>query len=65
MSIKGDDKPINEFFRFGRLPPNLESFAIILMGDNLSAKSIEYLKDYLERVNLKSLELNFYANKLG
>ena len=38
---------------------------MILIGNELTNNSLEYLKTHLSRANLKELDLNFYANKLG
>lgn len=36
-----------------------------MIGNSLTVNSIGYLETHLSRANLKSLDLNFYANKLG
>ena len=38
---------------------------MILIGNGLSNKSLGYLETHLSRANLKALDLNFYANKIG
>jgi hypothetical protein len=64
MAIK-NDSVLADYLRHGRLSKNLESYSISLIGNGLSEKSLEYLETHLSRANLKRLDLNFYANKLG
>ena len=64
MAVK-NDSVIDDYLRFGRLHPNLESYSLVLIGNSLSNNSLGFLKTHLSRANLKELDLNFYANKLG
>lgn len=64
LAVK-NDFVLGDYLRYGRLGKNLESYSISLLGNGLSEKSLEYLETHLGRANLKRLELNFYANKLG
>lgn len=60
-----NDSVIDDYLRFSRLGERLESYSLVLIGNGLTAGSIGYLETHLSRANLKSLDLNFYANKLG
>lgn len=64
MAIK-NDTILDDYLRFGRLGERLESYSLILIGNGLTDKSVGFLKTHLSRSNLKDLDLNFYANKLG
>lgn len=64
LAIK-DESILDEYLRYGRLGSELESYSLILMGNGLTQKSLGYLETHLSRANLKSLDLNLYANKLG
>lgn len=64
MAIE-NDTVIDDYLRFGRLGEHLESYSIVLIGNSLSNNSLGFLKTHLSRANLKELDLNFYANKLG
>jgi hypothetical protein len=60
-----NDSVVDDYLRFGRLSDRLESYSLVLIGNGLTVGSIGYLETHLARANLKSLDLNFYANKLG
>ena len=64
MAVK-NDSVLSDYLKFGRLGQRLESYSIVLIGNSLSAKSLLYLEAHLSRANLNSLDLNFYANKIG
>lgn len=64
LAVK-NDTVIDDYLRFGRLGGRLESYSLILIGNGLTKDSVGYLETHLSRANLKSLDLNFYANKLG
>lgn len=38
---------------------------MVLIGNGLTAKSLGFLETHLQRANLKTLDLNLYANKIG
>jgi hypothetical protein len=64
LAVKNDSS-LGDYLRYGRLGKQLESYSISLLGNGLTEKSLEYLEAHLGRANLKGLDLNFYANKLG
>lgn len=64
LSIK-NDTVADDYLRFGRLGERLESYSLVLIGNGLTAKSLGFLETHLQRANLKALDLNLYANKIG
>ncbi len=64
LAVK-NDSVLEDYLKYARLGSRLESYSISLLGNSLTEKSIEYLNTHLGRANLKRLDLNFYANKLG
>lgn len=56
---------LDDYLRFGRLSQNLESYSLVLIGNSLTHESLGFLKTHLSRADLKSLDLNLYANKIG
>ena len=60
-----NESVVDDYLRYGRLGENLESYSLVLIGNDLTNNSLGYLKTHLSRANLKELDLNFYANKLG
>lgn len=64
LAVK-NDSILDDYLRFGRLGQRLETYSLVLIGNSLSVKSLQYLETHLSRANLKNLDLNFYANKLG
>jgi hypothetical protein len=64
MGLK-NESVLDDYLRFGRLSERLESYSLVLIGNHITNSSLGYLKTHLSRANLKELELNFYANKLG
>jgi hypothetical protein len=65
LAVKKGDYAISEYLKYSRPSPRLESYSLILIGNELSVNSTEFLASHLERTNLKVLDLNFYMNRLG
>lgn len=64
LAVK-NDSVVDSYLRYGRLGENLESYSLVLIGNSLTSESLGYLKTHLSRANLKELDLNLYANKIG
>jgi hypothetical protein len=60
-----NDTVLDDYLRFGRLGERLESYSLVLIGNSLTHQSLGFLKTHLSRAQLKVLDLNFYANKIG
>jgi hypothetical protein len=60
-----NDSVLDDYLRFGRLGERLESYSLVLIGNGLSANSLGYLETHISRANIKDLEINLYANKIG
>lgn len=63
MSIKNTE--VNDFILNHRPSTSLDVFHLILIGNEITKDGLVNLPDYLTKVELNELHLNFYANKLG
>ncbi len=64
MAIQSSD--VDAFFVHHRPSAELTSLHLILIGNELTPNAIAHLPEHLATMpQLQSLQLNFYANKLG
>jgi hypothetical protein len=60
-----NDTVVDDYLRFGRLGDKLESYSLVLIGNSIKAGALGHLEAHLSRANLKTLDLNLYANNIG